>query len=189
MADLLPPNASDQERALSNAVDRAVPVVVREVWSPDTCPAALLPWLAWAFSVDTWDPGMTEAQKRAVIKASVAVHQRKGTIGALQSSLDALGYDDIDVTEWFQMEPQGDPYTFALLVGVEQTGIEDQSGYDRIIATTMAAKNLRSHLVGVDVLATSSGSFYIGGVSNDAETTEIDCEPVTIVLNEMVLMG
>jgi phage tail P2-like protein len=38
---------------------------------------------------ETW----TEAQKRAVIAASVATHKRKGTIGALKRALAALGYE------------------------------------------------------------------------------------------------
>ena len=50
MTGILPPNATALERALADAGARLsdVPVVVRELWNPDACPAAHLPWLAWA---------------------------------------------------------------------------------------------------------------------------------------------
>ena len=46
---LLPPNASALERKLEQATLRlgTLPVPLRELWNPDTCPAHLLPWLAW----------------------------------------------------------------------------------------------------------------------------------------------
>ena len=51
---LLPHNASPQERAIEAATARLadVPVPLRDLWNPETCPAELLPWLAWAFGVD-----------------------------------------------------------------------------------------------------------------------------------------
>lgn len=188
MSDLLPANATDQERAISNTLDRPVPVIVREVWNPDTCPVALLPWLAWAFSVDTWDSAWTEAQKRGVIKASVAVHEKKGTIGALKAGLAGLGYD-IDVTEWFQKSPIGDPYTFSLLVNLEDVGMPTETEYQQIVTAAEAAKNLRSHLVGVDTRLTASGTLYVGAAVWDGETTLIDSEPVTLVFNSTSLIG
>ncbi|MGS4945207.1 phage tail protein I, partial [Meridianimarinicoccus sp. RP-17] len=68
---LLPPNATPVERGFEAAGARitALPVPVRDTWNPATCPATLLPWLAWALSVDNWDPTWTEGQQRAVIAA------------------------------------------------------------------------------------------------------------------------
>lgn len=40
---------------------KKTPVSIRELWNPDTCPANLLPWLAWSFSVDRW---MISGRKR-----------------------------------------------------------------------------------------------------------------------------
>jgi len=54
-ANLLPPNATQAERALSQAiVARPLPVDITALWDADRCPAALLPWLAWALSVVEW---------------------------------------------------------------------------------------------------------------------------------------
>lgn len=99
---MLPPNASAQEQALQDTIARlgAVPTPIRGMWDPNTCPEHHLPWLAWAFSVDEWNPDWTAAQKRAVIRASFNVHKHKGTVGALRTALNALGYD-IELLEWY----------------------------------------------------------------------------------------
>lgn len=146
MFDLLPPNATAAERALSEAIARTgdVPILVREMWNPDTCPMDLLPWLAWAFSVDEWDPSWSEIQKRQTIKKSIEVHSYKGTIGAVRESLAALGYD-IEIQEWFRQTPFADPYTFRLLADVDQEGIS-QAAFTKVIDVVSSTKNLRSHL-------------------------------------------
>lgn len=143
---LLPPNATAAERALEASTARVsdVPVLVRESWNPDTCPAEILPWLADAFSVDTWDPAWSEAQKRQTIKDSVFVHRHKGTIGAVRSALAALGIG-VQVQEWFNQLPAGAPFTFRLLLKADQVGIS-QTAMRRVQDVVEATKNLRSHL-------------------------------------------
>ncbi len=59
-------------------------IPLRTLYNPDTCPVHLLPHLAWAWSVDRWDPEWPESVKRAAIKASFYIHKHKGTIGALR---------------------------------------------------------------------------------------------------------
>ena len=83
MNDLLPPSATKQERALALATSRVsdVPLPIRTLWNPDTCPLELLPWLAWALSVDTWDPNWSESIKRAVngLPTAAEVVAKKGS--------------------------------------------------------------------------------------------------------------
>lgn len=52
--DLLPPSASGFMRSTEQASTRldAIPVDLRKLWNSDECPVALLPYLAWALSVD-----------------------------------------------------------------------------------------------------------------------------------------
>lgn len=101
MSSLLPPNASNMERALEAAMARIsdVPVLVRESWNPDLCPVALLPWLAWAYSVDEWDPSWTEATRREVIRKAYDVQRIKGTIGAIKRALAAAGLGTVTFEE------------------------------------------------------------------------------------------
>jgi phage tail P2-like protein len=98
---LLPPNASTLERALDGTVSRisSVPVMARPMWNPQTCPAALLPWLAWALRVNEWDSGWPEATQRAVIASSAAVHRVKGTVASVINGLAAAGYPGATVVE------------------------------------------------------------------------------------------
>lgn len=97
---LLPKNATALERAFSVAAGRFnPPAVVPSLWNPATCPAAVLPFLAWALSVDEWDHGWPIEKKRAVIAAARAIHQKKGTPLAVRTSLAALGQPDADLIE------------------------------------------------------------------------------------------
>lgn len=101
MSDLLPPNANAQELAIDDALARlgSVPVDIAKLWNPAICPLALLPWLGWALSVDEWDETWSEAQKRAAVAASFDVHSHKGTPFAIIRSLNALGYDNVQIRE------------------------------------------------------------------------------------------
>ena len=98
---LLPHNASPQERAIEAATARLadVPVPLRDLWNPETCPAELLPWLAWAFGVDEWESGWTEAAKRAAIRDSVNIHRHKGTVWAIKRVLANAGHGDAQLFE------------------------------------------------------------------------------------------
>lgn len=84
--DLLPPNATPFERALSGPTGRitAIPVPIRDLWRWDTCPEANLPWLAWAMSVDFWNDAWPIEKKRAMVRESFELHRRKGTLYAVE---------------------------------------------------------------------------------------------------------
>jgi uncharacterized protein len=83
----------------------------------------LLPYLAWAWSVDRWDEKWSEATKRSVVKSSRYVHKHKGTIGAIRRVVEPLGYL-IKVIEWWKTNET--PGTFRLDVGVLDTGITEE---------------------------------------------------------------
>ena len=122
---LLPTGSSPLEVAAAKACAEIekTPVSIRELWNPDTCPANLLPWLAWAFSVDRWDEKWPEATKRAVIRDAYFIHCHKGTIGAIRRVVEPLGYL-INVKEWWETnDPAG---TFRLDIGVLESGITEE---------------------------------------------------------------
>ena len=132
---LLPTGSSPLEVAAAQACAdiEAMPVPLRQLWSAQTCPVALLPYLAWAWSVDRWDAGWNEATKRNVVAASEYVHRHKGTIGSLRRIVEPLGYL-IRIIEWWKT---GDaPGTFRLDVGVLDTGITEEmyNELERLIA-------------------------------------------------------
>lgn len=172
-ASLLPWNATPQERALEAATARvgAVPVPVRALWNPDTCPPAQLPWLAWALSVDVWDADWTDAQKRAAVRSSFAVHQRKGTVGAVLTSLASLGWAT-DVVEWFEDAPAAAPYTFRVEAELDARGIAPGL-YEEIERLALAAKNVRSHLTRISLLSRLPCAIVIGGAVTSAEIVDV----------------
>ena len=117
MTSILPPNATKAERALEAAAARVgdVPTPARDYWNPATCPAWYLPWLAWAVSVDVWDDSWPEAAKRAAIAKSIPLHRRKGTVRAVELSLEPLGLD-ASIKEWWQMVPAGERGSFKVQI-------------------------------------------------------------------------
>lgn len=188
MSDLLPYNATDAERALADTTARIsdVPVVVREVWNPDTCPSNVLPWLAWAFSVDDWDSNWTDDQKRNVIKQSVYSQRIKGTIGAVTRQLFALGYD-IQIVEWWQQEPEGQPYTFDVYITSSQYPMS-QRDYNKVLDVIDTNKNLRSHMGEVQLIVSSGTTVTFGTVSAlGSEISVTNYGYVPAAVNDFVL--
>ncbi|STG54071.1 putative tail protein I (gpi) [Escherichia coli] len=91
-------------------------------WSPDRCPAHLLPYLAWACSVDSWDRNWPEETRRQVIRDAWMIHRHKGTISALRRIVEPLGYL-IRVSEWWEFD--GSPGTFTIEIGTLETGVSE----------------------------------------------------------------
>lgn len=167
MSDLLPHNASPQEVALDEATARVgdVPVLVREAWDPNTCPPHVLPWLAWALSIDQWETDWSDEQKRSAIKTSVAVQRAKGTVSAVRDSLRAL---DIEarVLEWHRQEVIGPEFTYRLFIearaGAPVVSLEQ---IESVIAVVDRAKSLRSHLELIEISSVVEAGPYLGAAA------------------------
>lgn len=164
---LLPVGSSPLELAAAKASAELthVPVLLRQLWNPATCPAPLLPYLAWVFSVDRWDECWAEDAKRNVILTAKYIHKHKGTIGAIRRVVELLGYL-INVTEWWQTSDV--PDTFRLDIGVLESGITEEMylEMERLIADAKAASR---HLIGLNITQDVRGSFYTGGLSYDGD--------------------
>lgn len=97
---LLPPNRTPLEAALADAGQFDLdPTPLRWLADANRCPAAFLPWLAWARSVELFDAAATEEQQRALIRSSIDVHRHKGTIGAVRQVFRTLGLGEISIDE------------------------------------------------------------------------------------------
>lgn len=116
---LLAPNATPLERAVDLAGARvgAVPVLLADLWNPATCPAELLPWIAWGLSVDSWDPDWSTSAKRAAIARSIAQHRHKGTPAAIDAVLRSLD-DLLNMVEWHETTPPGPRHTFEVFLDI-----------------------------------------------------------------------
>lgn len=171
MNDLLPASASKQERDISLSTARVadVPVPLRTLWNPQTCSLELLPWLAWALSVDTWDANWSETIKRAVVANAIPIAKLKGTKKAVKDALAALAAGTVMV-EWFEKDPVGTPHTFTVNIVSNDVSLAMQASLASEIDRT---KPLRSHYDIVFGVATE-GSINIVGVLRPAVFTRLD---------------
>ncbi|MGZ0785874.1 phage tail protein I [Pseudomonas saponiphila] len=183
MNSLLPINRTPLERALEAAGSADSAIMLRTLYDPATCPVHLLPQLAWAWSVDRWDPGWSETVKRNAIRASYFIHARKGTLGALRRVVEPLGYM-IEIIEWFNTVPQGVPGTFALKVGVLDTGITEEM-YQELERLIDDAKPITRQLTELAISLETQGALNIGVAQYDGD--EIDVYPP--VLRDIVASG
>ena len=92
MSILLPKNATEIERAIELACARELSVPIASLWSAESCPEHLLPWLAWALHVDGWSSAATEADKRRMVRESILLHRKKGTPWSIKRALAASGF-------------------------------------------------------------------------------------------------
>jgi phage tail P2-like protein len=160
---LLPVGSSALEVAAAQAcaVIDALPVPLRQLWNPDNCPLPLLPYLAWAWSVDRWDETWPESTRRGVVRAAYFVHRHKGTVGALRRVVEPLGYL-IRVSEWWKTNDT--PGTFRLDVGVLETGITDEM-YQELERLIDDAKPCSRHLIGLSINLDVSGALPVAAAS------------------------
>lgn len=170
---LLPPNATSLLRDLETVTGRAfnLEALNRFVNNPSQAPQYVLPWLAWALSVDDWDDAWSEEVRRKVIKASIEVHKKKGTIGALRKALESFNYTNIKVEEWF--EYGGDPYFFRVFFDVVEPGF-DVNILPQVQKVISSTKNARSHLESLRAyLSAEMALTNIGSVVISKEITSL----------------
>lgn len=89
----------------------------RTLANPLLCDEKYLPFLAYAYKVDFWDDNISVDKKRLLIKESILLHQKKGTLWALERVLEILEVK-ADISEWFNYG--GDPYYFKIKLSIEQ---------------------------------------------------------------------
>ncbi|RPE74626.1 phage tail protein I [Vulcaniibacterium tengchongense] len=172
MNSLLPPNATALERALESVTARIgeVPTPARDVWNPDTCPADLLPWLAWSLSIDAWKPYWPEHVKRSRIRSAIDIQRAKGTAQSVRDVVASFG-GSVQLREWWQMEPPGRPHTFEMVLTLSGEGGETATArfVDDVIGEVSRTKPVRSHftftqglqaLGGVGIAAAARAAVY-----------------------------
>lgn len=149
MRQLLPPNRTPLQAALADSSALNIdPTPLRHTADASRCPAALLPWLAWARSVDGWDEAMAEQPRRELVRQSFAIHKRAGTAGAMRRAMAALGVA-VEFKEWQSM-PGAAPYTFGLVAWVNDNPANESAVltpqlYDRLKRLVDQTRNERSH--------------------------------------------
>lgn len=145
-ASLLPVNATLQERAVEQSTARIqdVPTPLRDLWNPDTCPVELMPWLAWALSLDFWKSYWPEPVKRLRLKEAIKIQRRKGTVRSIRDVASSFGAA-LSLKEWWQNDPPTTPYTFDVLLAVGGDVPATAEYQADIIDEITRTKPVRSH--------------------------------------------
>jgi len=185
---LLPPNASRLERVAARVCSTLgeVRVPLRQLWDPYSCPVELLPYLAWAFSVDRWDENWPQTTKRKTIADAYFLHRYKGTIGAIRRVVEPFGRF-IRVNEWWDINSI--PGTFTLDIGVEDQGINEKTfqELERLVADV---KPCSRHMVGLSLHLQTTGIIHVGASAYLGDTlTVYPYSPETILVGGAEYVG
>lgn len=168
---ILPPHASALLKAMDMAMQSISDLPVKKVqtlWNPYRCPADWLPWLAWALRASDWNDDWTETQKRQYVASLPYTNRIKGTRAAIETALAAVDCP-IQLVEWWERTPKGEPYTFTAEVSVTNQPI-DHELKKQIYSIIDNTKNLRSHLLALRFSILSMGHVYVGGASRLTRT-------------------
>jgi len=162
---LLPPNTTAAERSVEAAMSRLadLPVPIRQLYDPETCPVELLPYLAWGLSIDTWSSDWPEEVKRARVRSAIAIQRRKGTAASVRDVVRSFG-GEVAIREWWEMQPPGDPHTFDLVLDLNgRSGAVLSAAYvDQVVAEVIRTKPVRSHFTFSQALNASAQVGAIG---------------------------
>lgn len=168
---LLPPSSTAWMRSTEAATARlsAITVALRTLWTPTTSPVDLLPYLAWALSVDRWDKSWPVERKIAAIQKSYWLHRRKGTRAAVLRVVEDMGFS-ATFAEWFEV---GDvPGTFRLEVDVNEVGLTQKtlSELNRLIDD---AKPVSRHPSQLNIAAKVKGDIWTSSTLGSGDIINI----------------
>lgn len=156
---LLPPNRTELEAALADCVVLETdPSPIATVWDPDHCPAAWLPWLAWAMSVEGWESAVSETQQRQLIRDAVPTHRRKGTPSSIISALASI---DIDARIHDERAHGGVPHAYSVDIQLHDRGL-DEATRQQIESLIVDYQNARSFITELRIALTGRGNIYLG---------------------------
>ncbi|HDV7289123.1 TPA: phage tail protein I [Pasteurella multocida] len=170
---LLPTGSTTLEKRAAEIMKSAVEnqIIIADLINPDRCPVHLLPYLAWAFSVDKWDENWSEEVKRIAIKQSFFIHKHKGTIAAVKRVVEPIGYL-VELKEWFQTQPQGTAGTFSLIVEVSETGLNEQT-YNELVRLVNDVKPVSRHISQLAIAVSPTGKMHAFLAQNSGEIISV----------------
>ncbi|MGP8831056.1 phage tail protein I [Klebsiella pneumoniae] len=168
---LLPPSSTAWMRSTEAATTRlsAITVALRTLWTPTNCPVDLLPYLAWALSVDRWDRSWPAERKIAAIQQSYWLHRRKGTRAAVRRVIEDMGFS-ATFAEWFDVGDE--PGTFQLEVDVNDIGLTPKT-LDELNRLIGDAKPVSRHLAQMTIATSSRGIAWLGAATFDGEVITV----------------
>lgn len=133
----------------------------------ENIPERLLDLLAYEKHVDFYNVNWAIEVKRAVVKASISQHRKKGTPGAVESVVNKTFGDGI-VDEWFDYG--GRPYYFRV---VTEQPLAMDVDIENLTTMINEFKNVRSWLENITVNRKLNLGLNIGGAVSNYQQTKI----------------
>lgn len=157
---LLPPSSRAWLRYTEAGTARlsAITVALRTLWTPTASPVDLLPYLAWALSVDRWDKDWPAERKIAAIQRSYWLHRRKGTRAAVRRVVEDMGFS-ATFAEWFEVGDE--PGTFRLEVDVNDVGLTSKT-LNELNRLINDAKPVSRHMSQMNIAVKVRGDIHTG---------------------------
>ena len=179
ITDILPEALADNPKvkALGYAISKAMQRTMEYCQSIsvyaaiDTVPEQILDILAIELNTQYYDDTLSIEVKRSLIKNTLALYTKTGTLAAVQEAVSAI-FGNGEVEEWF--EYGGEPYHFKVRTSTMNTTDEMIQQLTDIISQM---QNVRSHLDSVVVEAMQQLQMYNGCVIEviaDSTTIGID---------------
>lgn len=150
------------DTALAMGVNRtmwaaAPKLAILSVWDViDQLPEAYLDELAWALDIRWYDSGASIETKRSLVLNSDRVHQRLGTVEAVESVVTSY-FGDSQVLEWFDYD--GKPHHFRVFT-TDAEGVYANLG--RFLDMLGKVKRLSSKFDGILIGLIANGDVHIG---------------------------
>lgn len=127
-------------------------------------PLQWLPYLAEERSVDEFDSSWPEARLRAVTKASMGVHQIKGTRPVMDRAMMPMQFSPT-VVEWFEVNPPRLANTFRLSIRIEGDRTWTGAEGAELVRVANKAKNAHTMLQAIEVHRRTPGAVFVGGIA------------------------
>lgn len=131
-----------------------------------------LPYLAKQFRVEFWDDAWSVDVQREKVKTAFKRFKKLGTPFAVENALDFLsdiyGYP-LSLTEWFNMNPEGQRGTFSINIDSDGKEFELNDEYYSKLCAGVEANKRKSQHWGIRITGGFSGNCYLAGYLRAAE--------------------
>lgn len=172
MFNLLPPNATLLEKNIEQIGEKTSNLYVPflDLHRIEKCPVSCLPWLAWQYRVEYWNPSWSEQEKRNAITESKIFNEQRGTRSSISTLLRTV-VPTFQIKAWHEFTPYQQPFTFVVtipqnnMISIEQL-LQIQTALD----ATKSARDIYS----ISAKVKSQAQAFVGGSCNSGETVYLE---------------
>lgn len=175
LLDVLPQNLAQNPDviAMSKAIDDELHAINKLIPKTtiygliDGLESDVLDHLAWQWNSDTWRDNWPVSLKRSVFKSIIRTKRIKGTRAAVEDVVSSLG-GAVDITEWFEQSPRGEPYTASIVASINSFdgAVPSKEMIDDVIRSIKYAKSARTLYSFSQAANISSGIGIAGGLQS-----------------------